>query len=970
MPTNPFNQGELRGLTTNRTIISWRGLFLNCESASMHSLCSGLLCHRIANQIFTNTGHYPIVRSPGCNLSTALPLYYFAINLRIKTLNSETEPAIMNPYAQNELIETVNRYKNYTKSFQEWLIRTAIQRNEECARLLEDRNRTEKEYKISIGQQSKLVDVITESRAPLSDTSGLIDLRDAISSRKEAAYYHRIQNTADNGHNFFNGILENAQEKLSALIQVLPEVLETHELEDEASNNVFSPLSAMDLDSDLGDDTDPERDGSTTTTNSYIGKGKGKGRVQRKSIPKGLPPTKENSTKQHDSNLLAYLYKLARIRGIVRHIWSSVLEGQTNIITAALVTDLAMSHIKQNSAALVEDLEDAESPQRIKLSECVKTLYAKIKSNFSPDESSQLAELAMPSLFCLDAIKHIDGYFVGLSTSPGDASQRKYPRLPFMPFLQFFDTLRSNTHKLPLWDQFTEDMLNVKRPTNQWLPFGLQVILDVHCTLREEYTKVFEKTRDHCFDLADRMRTHMDYEDRMWALGTKPEYMTKVNVKFTNAFIRPLNTLLEWIDNVLRNKYNKGLPIGVFLTMHSTLAGITMSSYNRVYQSTSISKVQWFLITLCHLYNAAIQVGGLKPGWLDLDFIIDTHSAHRIFVGDPPTDPNDFYNRYMLATRVSTKFFASDYRRGDLAPASRLSFRKKHGLMSCLPLEEKIRASYQMGGKNDRWLRHHAIFNHLDSLPDATEDLDEDEYDDKEACKQLQDVFEQISSKLDPSSSRKRNRKSRKNARSSSKFDETHTPLFGKMHAELRSHEVNSTFDYLSFYRRAFRLVSKLKDEVFLDDAAQKARQSTMNKKQNPNNQDLITELLYKLKTNDGIAHGQIKRIAGEIGDFIQHEGEIEFDRAVLRLEGDWKSVIASYKVDEEEGRDVGPTGHVFPPTSCPKDGFDANSMKDPVHHGTHSEAAIDKTCCGGSSVKPPLRKPHQAYVSNGDNER
>jgi hypothetical protein len=93
------------------------------------------------------------------------------------------------------------------------------------------------------------------------------------------------------------------------------------------------------------------------------------------------------------------------------------------------------------------------------------------------------------------------------------------------------------------------------------------------------------------------------------------------------------------------------------------------------------------------------------------------HISQRIFVGDPPADPKDFLNRYILAMCVSAPRMASDYRpRGGFTAAARLAIREKHGLIPHFPLEEKLKSYYGPDLEDNHRLKRHAIFNLLYKL--------------------------------------------------------------------------------------------------------------------------------------------------------------------------------------------------------------------------------------------------------------
>jgi hypothetical protein len=146
--------------------------------------------------------------------------------------------------------------------------------------------------------------------------------------------------------------------------------------------------------------------------------------------------------------------------------------------------------------------------------------------------------------------------------------------------------------------------------------------------------------------------------------------------------------------------------------------------YNHSYHQTAIAKVHLFINGIAHLYNAAREIGGLDLLWPDLDFIIETQGPERVFRGDPPTDPNDFLNRYLLSCSVSLRGMAPDIsarHTGKYLPRTSRAAQVNRGMMSVQPLERLVRDFYGPDPKDDRWVRRHAVFNYLHNQQEAAE---------------------------------------------------------------------------------------------------------------------------------------------------------------------------------------------------------------------------------------------------------
>ena len=95
---------------------------------------------------------------------------------------------------------------------------------------------------------------------------------------------------------------------------------------------------------------------------------------------------------------------------------------------------------------------------------------------------------------------------------------------PLMLFLRFFNVIRKQDLKLPIWDHFKEQILVHQTSSQDWLPLGFQIVFDVKEVVREDNRRVFKDLTEHGFDIPKLIRFHTDYEDNMWAIGMKADY--------------------------------------------------------------------------------------------------------------------------------------------------------------------------------------------------------------------------------------------------------------------------------------------------------------------------------------------------------------------------------------------------------------------------------------------------------------
>ncbi|CAA9962388.1 hypothetical protein PTMSG1_05763 [Pyrenophora teres f. maculata] len=377
----------------------------------------------------------------------------------------------MDPYRRNELPETVRRYKAYTDQFEQWLIKTAIQREVEVAELIKTQaknNNGKKGYRLAIEQQKSLVEAIASTNTPLRDTSGLLDLSDAIRSRREVAEYHRFQNCEDDGHAYFNSNLEGFMTSLSRLVNERLKKMREGEEEDE--------------------DVKTEDD--------------------------------------------------------VRDTWMAYQEGEITAVTAGLVTDLVQSHLHQDVNALVEELELRPG----ELSLLLNTLCKKL--NAPHDHPAQVADNILEA----HHVRHLlayEGTYLFLRYDRKDAppppldAEGKSKTHPAAHWMLFYDLIRKSELKLTKWDHFTEEILMHPITSRNYIPVGLQIILDVMDYTRPDCRKLLYDLREHGLEVSNCIRLHVEFEDRMWANDTKPDYFTNEEVKFSNTYLATANHLLE-----------------------------------------------------------------------------------------------------------------------------------------------------------------------------------------------------------------------------------------------------------------------------------------------------------------------------------------------------------------------------------------------------------------------------------------
>lgn len=596
----------------------------------------------------------------------------------------------MEYYQYNELPNTVKRYKYYTKSFQEWLINTAVKRGLECAKQLANQVGTNSQKQITIVEQNRLIDEITRTRMPLTDTSGLLDLGDAIRARKEVQYFHRLQGSADVNHDFFlHDVLEDARSKFSALSNLVPVIARAPKVKRQAIDRILVTTSSGKITNDDEDDDDhvmlPSDMGRspmpTTGEQTHEGFEQVLRTKKRRVTTNHLTP--QDIKVQEDYAIITLLYEVSRVRLFVRILRGRVTDKEITAAMGALVTDLVLAHVQQKVGAVIEEAGISNIEE---LEKRIRDIHSKATSGPDTVLNGWLPKTAVRNLLCIRAFELLRAHKV---TKQQKVQGVELPSFPHKTFIGHFDVITKEQVQLPLWDKFTCDML--QRQQSPWLALGFRITLDMHMCMRDDLLKLSRDIIEQAMDLGEIVRMHINYEEATWNTEDRPEYMIASVSRIDEFLIPKLDAIFVWLNKMLETKESVNGPMTTseFVTVHSTLGGLSMSYWLKQIQKLSIGRLQRVLTRFCHLYNAAKQVGGLVSDWKDLDFIIEMHGSQRIYVGDAPTDPTDFESHYLLCTGTPAKYMATDCKhKGRRVPKG--IRQEKVGLMSQFPLDEKI----------------------------------------------------------------------------------------------------------------------------------------------------------------------------------------------------------------------------------------------------------------------------------------
>lgn len=632
---------------------------------------------------------------------------------------------------------------------------------------------------------------------------------------------------SDEQHPFFVSILENVN---SIFRGWNPESSKASDSSRSQSTKIatYAPPSN---DSHKQDDIEDKKDASNIENSEP-----GSRRAEVSSMKGTVKATKSKITSQNidaeremeqDFEVLCFLYNLYQLRQRVKYIWSDWILQKIGTMTAAVASDLAMNVVYQRATVMVESLEEHDNNRTI--SDVVNKLHQLVPGGEHQPSVSPLdnPELLLSEILCLDTIYVVEKFW-SIESQGVDAIQESPPKESFCLPILFHSLLIGQSELrlasgLPL-DRFTESISSPETQSRAWLPFGLRILLDIQESLVHKLELLRYDVIDHAMHILQCLQEHFDYEDEVWGTEEQPDYMTVYEVKWSTQYLPAMEAMMDWTRQFLDQtpETASGMSNAYFLAVNPILPGRTMWDYHSKFHGDAIGKVQWFVVALAHLYNACRQVGGLEVSWPDLEYIIESQGAARIFVGDRPTESSSFHKRFALALSTSVKEFSKDFRES----GEGYKEKRNRGLTSHSALESKIMTYFKTMSRSERSTQLHNLFASLlqdrDNLfgKSSKTSSDEGSPNVSKNCDKARAMFETIAAKRVRDTSNETSRKGKgPKVPDFTKLKSIHADLLSDVVSQLADHELYSNFDHLAFSRRANEMVAYIRSRVLYDNS-------------------------------------------------------------------------------------------------------------------------------------------------------
>ncbi|KAF5982503.1 hypothetical protein FBULB1_4262 [Fusarium bulbicola] len=337
---------------------------------------------------------------------------------------------------------------------------------------------------------------------------------------------------------------------------------------------------------------------------------------------------------------------LTHIRSHIKALWENYKDGFYDLATAALVTNTGIDLARNLMEAVLPIFESHGGACAV--SEKFSIAFAMMKG-FSmmevkawgpkggnekmydiADDTFLNANILLKALVALLGPNNIPIYKEGTfgTYDPNSDRSRKNGHQKFnedqIILFEYFTeavTLARAVPNYPVEDEFIRGIRELDKTdkTPFYLVFATQILLDVHHILRADTASVFETLSSHTSTMRNDLNLHPVFL-------AKKRVGQKVGAQVTDDQMYQIHFLSPILSGLLLFHFRAG--------MHEI--GIAVMN-------------AWGSVTYpAHLYNALQQEGLLINSWQDMDLVRSLLGDSNFFVGSPPTNKDEYLNRFLL----------------------------------------------------------------------------------------------------------------------------------------------------------------------------------------------------------------------------------------------------------------------------------------------------------------------------------
>ncbi|EME82467.1 uncharacterized protein MYCFIDRAFT_88405 [Pseudocercospora fijiensis CIRAD86] len=560
-------------------------------------------------------------------------------------------------------------------------------------------------YIIAVNQYKPMAEAISASTDPKIRVPRAILslLRDVITLRKRAAqFFKKITATRrrpadeikNEGHQHFISILEDVLRTLSPG-NAAPNASDATEL-----TNLFEALNVEELQSEA---TEPQA-------------------KQKPLVDADCEPEPDDF--DHVLAIFAFFEDLQALRKHVQALWLDYRCGNVDIMSAAVTTDTAFNMVKRSCNELIS------SPEFHAMRQTLPTdMLEAFGLKGSPDYLLLLAFLVdaiggdprkVPEWACMSTSSWLANFADVLHphrvpvlrpghygvyeprrdrTKLSDKEQEREDLIVTMELLPEFVRISRTSAYVPAQDELTAGLRKMMDACKaEALPmyaiFCFEILLDIHHVLREHASRPFSQLQGTAKRVVDTIDEYFRLSRHKFIETWSPQNDEYLRMLSSQAKNWVLSDMLAKVPVSGPGAEVKPQPFHL-LKNHPVLAGLMVFNLNLQLQDVGITLCNaWGSVLYpAHLYNAVRQSTDIDLTWKDMEYLLQLHTAKRLFVGAPPTEPSEYHKRFLLALGGSAVNFARNRRAGGRSIIVE-SKRGPRGLKTTTPVRDAFESRY------------------------------------------------------------------------------------------------------------------------------------------------------------------------------------------------------------------------------------------------------------------------------------
>ncbi|KAK5125541.1 hypothetical protein LTR85_000652 [Meristemomyces frigidus] len=405
--------------------------------------------------------------------------------------------------------------------------------------------------------------------------------------------------------------------------------------------------------------------------------------------------------------ILSFFKDVNEVREYLQGVWTDYRQGKVDVMSAAVTTDTAFVLLEHSSQDIAEAIPgEATYPGMVAILTDYLEKLGGVNEHFGDWTCLQTASLLNsyadvlePGQLPVMKAGHFGIYNPKRDRSKLSAEEKHNEDLiVLMELLPEFTKLSRTKLYVPAQDELTTGLRQMMDAnTMDALPtyaiFGTQILLDIHHVLRQDTARPFEQLQATGKRVISTLDDYFRYSRGRSISNWPPEndeVFRQISAQAKDWTVTDTvgKAIVKGVGNVRPRPY-------YLLKNHPVLCGLLTFRLNVLLNGAGMNLcTAWGTVLYpAHLYNAARQSADLDAEWKDMEYILSVHSLQRIFVGAPPSDPQEYLKRFLLTLGASASNFARNRRPGGRALIVE-SKKGPRGLKTTSPVKDIFRAHY------------------------------------------------------------------------------------------------------------------------------------------------------------------------------------------------------------------------------------------------------------------------------------